>query len=281
MPEYAVTVGGVEAEILKAVAQAAEHAGVDWMVTGAMARYLVFTGMHGCSPGRSTRDWDVGVQVGYWAQFAVLEDHLIAEAGFQRDPRQRQRLHGPAGGVVDLIPFGGVEAEGGEVHWGKEEEFRLNVTGFQHAYAASYRVRLADSVTSRVVSPPGLALLKLVAWQDRHRENDRDAEDLAYLLHQYHHLVVEALFGAHLDAMGQVDYDMELAGARILGKQAGEIAGLALSRRIDALLSVELGRPDESRLLGTLGRYLASQGQTRTEELLRQFANGWREAVTS
>lgn len=279
MSESAVTVGGTEGEILEAIAQAAERAGVEWMITGAMARYLVFTVIHGCSPGRSTQDWDVGVQVGYWAQFTTLEDHLIAEAGFQRDPRQRQRLHGPAGGVVDLIPFGGVEAEDGEVHWGKEEEFHLNVTGFQHAYAASYRVRLTDSVTSRVVSPPGLVLLKLVAWQDRHLENDRDAEDLAYLLRQYHHLVAEALYGPHLDVMEQVDYDVELGGARVLGKQAGEIAGSAPLRRIDALLSAELGRPEESRLLGALGHYLASQGGTRAEELLRQFANGWREAV--
>ncbi|MEF8794804.1 MAG: hypothetical protein V5A50_14175 [Thiohalorhabdus sp.] len=159
-----------------------------------MARHLVFGGIHGCRPGRSTTDWDLGVQVGYWAQFAALESHLVEGAGFRPDGRQRQRLHGPAGGMVDLIPFGGVEAEDGGVHWGREGEFHLNVAGFREAYTASCRVRLTDTVTARVVSPPGLAILKVVAWQDRHLENDRDAEDLAYLLRQYHHLVSEELY---------------------------------------------------------------------------------------
>jgi len=277
LTEYAVAIGGAEAEVLEAVAGAAERAGVDWMVTGAMARHLVFGGIHGCLPGRSTRDWDLGIQIGYWAQFAALENHLVEEAAFRRDSRQRQRLHGPSGGMVDLIPFGGVETEDGGVYWGKEEEFYLNVAGFQEAYAASYRVRLTDSVTARVVSPPGLAILKVVAWHDRHLEDDRDAEDLAYLLRQYHHLVSEGLYGRHLDALERVDYDVELAGARILGKEAGEIASPGLHWSIDALLVRELGRPEESRLLAALRHHLAVKRDTEALEMLRQFGSGWRE----
>lgn len=280
MTEYTVAIGGDEAELLEAIAAAAERAGVDWVVTGAMARHLVFGGVHGCRPGRSTKDWDLGVQIGYWAQFATLESHLVEDAGFRRDSRQRQRLHGPSGGMVDLIPFGGVEAEDGGVYWGKEGEFHLNVAGFQEAYAASYHVRLTNTVTARVVSPPGLAILKVIAWHDRHLEDDRDAEDLAYLLHQYHHLVSEKLYGPHLDAMERVDYDVELAGARVLGKEAGVMAGPGLHRGINELLAGELGRPEESRLLGALGHHLVVKRETGVLELLRQFGSGWREGKT-
>lgn len=280
MTEYALAIIGAEADILEAIAGAAERAGVDWMVTGAMGRHLVFEGIHGCPPDRSTTDWDVGVQVGYWTQFAALENYLVEGVGFRRDSRQRQRLYGPAGGIVDLIPFGGVETADGGVQWGQEGGFHLNVAGFQEAYAASYRVRLTDTVTARVVSPPGLAILKVVAWQDRHLANDRDAEDLAYLLHQYHYLVSEELYGLHLDALERVDYDVELAGARVLGKQAGEIASPALYQSMDALLAEELRRPEESRLVSALGYYLLASSEARAPELLRQFESGWREAGT-
>jgi len=176
--------------------------------------------------------------------------------------------------LVDLIPFGGVEAEGGAVCWGQAGEFRLNVAGFQEAYQTAYRVDWGEGPAFRVVSPAGLTLLKVVAWRDRHAQHDRDGEDLAYLLGSYHHLIKNELFEIYLDVMDGLGYDAPLAGANVLGLQVAEMAKPELKEAIGRWLASELADPDGSRLLRTLDRYLPAGEVGRPVDLVEQFEKG-------
>jgi predicted nucleotidyltransferase len=259
---------------LAIIAQVAGRHGLPWMITGAMARTLVFEGIHGIGAGRATRDWDLGVQVEDWQSFRILRQELEDEHGFVSDPRQEQRLHSPEGPLVDLIPFGGVAVGPELVYWGQEGETRLNVSGFQEAFEAAWRVRLGEGTDVRVISPAGLALLKAVAWQDRHRQHDRDGEDLAYLLSNYHHLIREALFGAYLEVMDSVGYDPPLAGAVVLGREVAGMASPELRQAIRRWLAAELADPEDSRLVGAFERYLPASEAGRAAELLGQFERG-------
>ena len=276
MPEYATEVDPLSLQILEAVTDAAYHANVSWVITGAMARRLVFEGIHGQAPGRRTHDWDLGVQVADWSQLAALEARLVADAGFESDPRQRQRMRAPGGGVIDLIPFGGVEGERHVVDWGDDGGFELNVAGFRQAFEHACRVRLNDRVTVRVVPPAGLAMLKLIAWRDRHQEHDRDAEDLAFLLSRYPRLIADEVHERHAGIMADEDYDLDCAGARVLGREAAELAGPSLRTSLAAWLSDELAVAEESRLVVTTARYLAGRGDGQALALLQAFERGWR-----
>jgi len=275
LPEYAADVDALSLEILEAVADAARHADVSWVVTGAMARSVVFEGMHGEAPGRRTRDWDLGVQVADWSRLHALEESLAAAAGFESDRRQRQRMRTPGGGIVDLIPFGGVEGERHVVHWGDDGEFRLNVAGFLQAFEQAFRVRLNDRVTVRVASPPGLAVLKLIAWRDRHREHDRDAEDLAFLLGRYERLIADEVHDRDPEIMAAVDYDLRRAGARILGRDAAALAGPELREPLAEWLTDELSSGVDSSLVRTTARYAPGRNEREALTLLQEFRAGW------
>lgn len=276
MPEYAADVDPLSLRMLEAVTDAALRADVSWMVTGAMARRLVFEEIHGEAPGRHTHDWDLGVQVADWSQLRALETRLITDTGFESDSRQCQRVRAPGGGIIDLIPFGGVEGQGHLVHWGDDGEFALNVAGFRQALEYAYRVRLNDRMAVRVVSPAGLAMLKLIAWRDRNREHDRDAEDLAFLLGGYERLIADEIHDRHADIMADEDYDLDRAGAHVLGREAAALAGAHLRPSLAEWLSDELVAEDESRLVRTTARYVAGRSDRRALALLRAFERGWR-----
>lgn len=59
----------------------------------------------------------------------------------------------------------------------------MSTTGFPEAYANSFEVSLAHDLIVKVASLAGLALMKIVAWDERHFE--RDAEDLALIMRHY------------------------------------------------------------------------------------------------
>ncbi|MFA9460158.1 nucleotidyl transferase AbiEii/AbiGii toxin family protein [Thiohalorhabdus methylotrophus] len=260
--------------LLETIARAADEAGVSWMITGAMARHLVFERLYGLRPGRFTRDWDIGIEVASWEGFQSLEAILVEGYEFQADRHQRQRLTDPHGSIVDLIPFGGVESEPGVIRWGEERAVRLNVSGFREAYKASLGITLDTGLTAKVASPPGLAILKVIAWQDRHRLHDRDAEDLAYLLENYARLVAGNLHDDYLDWMEEADYDEDAVGARVLGHKAATVAGTSLSEELRGVLDAGLRQGEDSRLVRALEKYMKGKDTERGRALLRAFRTG-------
>lgn len=71
----------------------------------------------------------------------------------------------------------------------------------------------------RVASIPELMLLKLVAWSDRGRETEKDAADTYRLLTTYADAGnTDRLYENEMDLLQAVGFDMQLAGAELLGR---------------------------------------------------------------
>jgi predicted nucleotidyltransferase len=83
---------------------------------------------------------------------------------------------------LDIVPFGGPEREGNrEIEW-PGGAFRMNVAGFDEAPEAAVEVELVDDVAVLVASLPALAMLKILAWRDKHTAHARAATDLRSLI---------------------------------------------------------------------------------------------------
>ncbi|KVZ73591.1 hypothetical protein WL22_10480 [Burkholderia ubonensis] len=61
----------------------------------------------------------------------------------------------------------------------------MNVAGLDEALQTAIEVELAPDFVVLVASLPALAMLKIIAWRDRHTQHDRDATDLRFLLARY------------------------------------------------------------------------------------------------
>lgn len=176
--------------ILRAVAEEAQAEGIDYMLVGATARDILLTHVFGIATRRATYDVDFAVAVKDWHQFGAMRTRLMARGTFKAGGREQQRLYykGENGDLdyhLDLVPFGGISRESNEIAWPPDMKIIMNVAGYDDALAAAELVTFTPGFDGKVISLAGLAILKLVAWSDRGKENPKDAQDLIQLMDSY------------------------------------------------------------------------------------------------
>jgi len=260
------------------VAKVAEDLEIPFIVVGAMARDLILYYVYGARIKRGTDDIDFGMQVSSWDEFNNLKNALC-EVGFSED-EQAQRLLDPRGKAVDLVPFGSIQDENANIRFPPKDDFEMSVLGFQEALDNSVRVIIQDKpyIEVSVVSPQGLALLKIIAWNDRVKEKrGRDALDLALLLDAYERVgdIKERVYGVD-GLMESVDYDLSQASAYLLGQDAAEIAESETKVMVINILDKALDDENPGNLtveMSDRGRFDSSNERA----LLSSFSRGFKD----
>jgi predicted nucleotidyltransferase len=225
-------------EAIRKIDEVARRHGTNYFLAGATAREVILRHVFGRPAGRRTLDIDFGIAVRDWKHFETLKSSLVDQAGFTVHAHAHQRLIYPTtpAVIVDLIPFGGVEREDRTIAWPPEEDFVMRVAGFSDGMESSVPVRIADDLVVRVVSLPALLVLKLFAWLDRKHEK-RDAPDIHTLLKDYGDAGNEnRLYGEALNILEAEGYDVEIAGARLLGGDAAAVVSADTRRRVRDIL---------------------------------------------
>jgi predicted nucleotidyltransferase len=263
--------------VLQILDPIARDAGCEYFVAGATARDLVIVHVHGLRPGPATYDIDFGIAVESWDDFARLKERLIATGDFAADRRALQRLIYSDRGtgeslVVDLIPFRGVASGDGTIEWPPSRDIVMNVAGFEEALTSSMPVEIAPGLVVRVASLTGLALLKLVAWSDRGRETDKDALDLYRLMTSYADAGnTDRIYDTEMNLLEALGYDMELAGAELLGRDARRLASPPVFEQIRSLLKSE---SDLERLVNQMARTTYAEARPAIERAVHSFRRG-------
>lgn len=227
-------------DILRAVADEAEQQGIDTMLVGATARDILLKHVFGLESRRATYDVDFAVAVQDWEQFESLKAALVAGKRFKDGGRVRQRLYykGEDGDLdypLDLVPFGAITQGGNEIAWPPDMKVIMNVAGYDEVLKAAETIEFAPGFVGKVVSLAGFAVLKIIAWSDRGRENPKDAHDLFHLMDNYTRAGNADRVYDEQDAIEAADYDPDLAGVYLLGKDIVRLTSnttLELLRRI-------------------------------------------------
>lgn len=220
-------------EAVRKIDEVARRQETKYFLAGATAREVILRHVFGRPAGRRTLDVDFGIAVRDWEHFQTLKSALVEQAGFTAQARVVQRLIYPStpGVVVDLIPFGGVERADRTIAWPPEEDIVMRVAGFSDGLESSVLVRLGNDLVVPVVNLPALLVLKLFAWLDRKQEK-RDAADIHTLLKEYGDAGNEdRLYGEAVTILEAEGYDFEIAGARLLGRDAAAVISDDTRRR--------------------------------------------------
>lgn len=265
-------------ELFRTVKKTIQRLKMPYVVVGATARDLVLHHGHGAVLERATRDIDFAIEIPGWDAFGALRRKL-AEAGFS-EGREQHRLYGPAGTIVDIVPFGQVADESVTIAWPPDGEIVMNVLGFQEACDNADRVCLdkPSGLTIPVATPPGMALLKMIAWNDRERDKRiKDARDLAYLLMSYERVptVLDALYNDWAEISANYDWDITLAAAHKLGVDAAAIVGEKTRTEIELLLFGKQGAAMQERLITEMCRRNDAPEYEKNERLLTAFVAGF------
>ena len=216
-------------DVYRAVAEATEQQSIDYLVVGANARDLVLHHGYGLRIQRATLDLDFAIEVGEWGAYQALKEILIA-GGFE-ETQQKQGLKSPDGLFVDIIPFGDLADDKGNIAWPPDHSHEMNVLGFAEAHSNADMVRLHDvpALDVPIVSPVGLVLLKLIAWRDRARDKRaRDALDIRHVLENYVNFPPDVAgiwdSTALLELLEQFNEDIVLVSSSMLGTKVNEMA---------------------------------------------------------
>jgi predicted nucleotidyltransferase len=263
--------------ILKLIDGLLRTAGIPYMLVGATARDLLLYHVYGQSITRATYDLDFAIHVDSWEQFANVKQLLLRVPGFTDKGRIRQRLYYQPTGVsfetiIDIIPFGKLEAADRTIAWPPDADVVMNVAAFTDVFTSLLVVEIEEGLLIPVPSLAGLAVLKLFAWLDR--QDGKDVQDIRRLLETYTDAGNEdRLYEEEADELELVGFDTVLAGAYLLGKDAQR----ATAPNIRSKLSSALSGKNISALVPQIARTMSTL-EDRTElaaTLLRQFFRGF------
>lgn len=214
----------IQIEVFRRIERVTAKLGLNrYFVIGAQARDLILRHGYSLPSQRLTNDVDFGIAVESWSEFTALRDALISAENFMFHPTMHQRLISVET-IIDLVPFGSLESSPGTISWPPDFSTVMNTIGFAEAYEHAIQVCLADDLVVHVASPAGFVLLKIVTWHDRRYE--RDAQDIAFVMRHYLDAGnQERLYGesAEYGDLLDGDFDYELSGARMLGRDIAKL----------------------------------------------------------
>ncbi|WP_071466401.1 nucleotidyl transferase AbiEii/AbiGii toxin family protein [Polynucleobacter asymbioticus] len=229
--------------ILRIFDEVARSLNIDYFLAGAQARDLILGHVFNKRTGQATYDLDLGICLEDWAKFDKLKSSLIS-MGYFTEGKAPQKLHfkrpqDQYSTPLDLIPFGGVENLDSTIEWPPEMNVVMNVSGFSEALRSAILLKIAENFSIRVASLAGMAALKLIAWQDRGQENQgKDAVDFLLIAKSYHDAGNEdRIYTEELTLLESLEYDPELAGIQMLGKDVAKICLDSTKQSIDAIFS--------------------------------------------
>jgi len=202
--------------VLDALERVLTRMGIDFYLIGAVARD-VWVDHLSYRDKRTTKDLDISVYVRDLDQYKGVQQALTDIEGFSRDARAPYRLYSPEGQMLDLIPFGDIERDG--TVWLDDPPMELSVYGTKEVTSGAVA---ADGVF-KVITLPGLCVLKLIAWNTKPEWRAKDLEDVYFIFRHYFEISGEALYDQPYDDLLTEDFEPNIAAARMLGRQIAEL----------------------------------------------------------
>lgn len=254
-------------EALEHFAQAANRLGIEFILVGARARQFLLDWTDAGSPGRATTDWDFGVLVSSWHEYDTLIEALTGPKGaFSRSPIEHRVIHNN-GTRLDLVPFGGIEADRGAITWPKSLK-SMTVLGFSETLSLSVK-RTVGSVELRMASVAALLLLKLISYADR--AESRDLEDIVFILGHRASVAESRMFDELAEALSLGLLEFSDAAPYLLGRDVGLIADERMSDRLLEILN-RIQTPPHAGLPGLISNTLdLAEQQAKLDTYLRLF----------
>jgi len=174
---------------------------------------------------------------------------------------------------IDIVPFGPIAGEDKRITWPPEQEFIMSIMGFQEAYENSITVRLNKTPDLDIKLPtlPGIALMKIISWEEKYPSRQKDAEDLLFIMQQYEDAGNrERLYEEEQLLLQEEGFDQQIASIRMLGKDMAKIADLDTAERITSILDEETKEKSKYRLVTDMLKNLLRDDK-KFDEILNQL----------
>lgn len=249
--------GKIDSQIIEALLILSREAAslkIPFFVIGAFARDLILEHCHGIKPSRKTSDIDLGVKVAAWEDLENLVSCLSREKSFLPDTEgaSHRIFLGPL--PIDIVPFGDVSDERQYIFWPPENVVKMSVAGFKEAYESSIRVMLREEpeLVIRIPTLSGLAILKIISWNEKFPDRNKDALDLLFIINNFQYTGIEDRIYGEKELLEEEGFDFQNASIRLLGQDMALIASVDTYQIVNDILEVETGNYNDSRLANSM-----------------------------
>jgi len=229
-----------------------KDSGISFFVIGATARDIIME-LHDEQSGRLTYDLDIAITINDWSQWDKVETEIVSLPNFKKDSKQQQRFFYKDSFALDIVPFGAIMKQGSKIFWPPDESFAMSVLGFDAVEDASLKINVDEEIEISIASLCGIFILKVFAWKDRHRENNKDADDIGFILSNYLEIHRDASL-EYYDIVYPEDHTVLTGGGSMLGIHATELLSDYPDVKIvvrEILLS-EIAKKEESVLINQI-----------------------------
>lgn len=250
---------------------------VDFYVIGATARDIIMSNLHDLVPDRKTDDLDIAIAISDWNQFQSIEESLPVKEGFAKSKEQKQRFIYKGIYVIDMVPFGDVAEDDGNIYWPPDKTIAMSVRGFPEMADSTIGIEIDGEFSVQIASLLGLFILKLVAWKDRHLSGSKDAYDMALLLINYLEINTERAVEEHYDIYEIHDFDQVIAGAQLMARDIKLLIrdNEQTLEYLCEILTKEIELAEESQLINQLVESDASLQYEQVLACLESMFNEW------
>jgi predicted nucleotidyltransferase len=249
-----------------------KEARISFFVIGATARDIIME-LHDAQSGRLTYDLDIAITVNDWEQWLSVEQELLKLENFTKDKDQKQGFIYKGKFQLDIVPFGEIMKKDHKIFWPPNEEMAMSVLGFTAADEAALPVRIDNETEIKIATLSGVFILKIIAWKDRHQRNNKDADDMGFILENYLSIHEERAATNYYDEIYLPEpFKNTTAGAVLLGKDIKEL----LENHTETLASIleilkeEVNKKEESRLINQI---IETRKPLSYEEMLQSIQN--------
>lgn len=257
-------------DALSIVKKVADSSNISFFVVGASARDFILEHCYNVKAPRMTMDIDLGIEVASWQQFEQMKESLIATGRFL--PTQEYQRISFDSVLIDIVPFGHIADEKGRISWPPEHEIFMSLVGFKEAYEYSMTVRLSIDPELDIKLPTlhGLALMKLISWDEKYPERRKDADDLLLIMQKYEDAGnFDRLYREEQVLLQEESFDTRNAGIRLLGRDMARIAEPETLNAVKAILNKETEEQSQYRLVSDMIRSSLSFADKFDEILLQ------------
>lgn len=229
-----------------------KDSGISFFVIGATARDIIME-LHDEQSGRLTYDLDIAITISDWNQWDKFETEIVSLANFKKDNTQQQHFIYKDTFTLDIVPFGEIMKQGNKIFWPPDESFAMSVLGFDAVEDASLKINVDQEIEVKIASLCGIFILKVFAWKDRHHKDNKDADDIGFILANYLEIHREASL-EYYEIVYPEDHKVLTGGGSMLGIHVAEILSdyPDVKTAVMEILQSELDKSEESILINQI-----------------------------
>lgn len=268
-------------EVLDVLEEVLKELGVNFYLIGAIAKEYWYRS--GNKRIRATKDVDFAVLVPSKEVYSAVRERL-REHQFGSVRGNELVMISPDGLEVDLLPFGEIDSDS-KVQLMGQAVTNLKTEGFMEVYkAGTVDAQMGTGHVFKTATLPGIVLLKLIAYDDRPEERQKDARDVAGIIQHFFDLQAQLIYEHHDDlyADGQPDRKMHEIAAIVIGREMKKMCGdnQTLHRRLVNILMAQIKKGQASAFV----RQMVGETGKTVEEMvawLTDIKQGLTEEITN